>query len=70
MPIRYITNGAATGGVTLDRFGRGERHDGDGDPTSNSNCDPFLLDANYVEPTFNTVAVLRNVHPISRISTA
>jgi hypothetical protein len=52
--IRYITDGAATGGVTLDRFGRGERHDGDGDPTSNSNCDPFLLDANYAEPTFNT----------------
>jgi hypothetical protein len=52
--IRYITNGAATGGATLDRFGRGERHDGDGNPTSNSNCDPFLLDANYAEPTFNT----------------
>lgn len=54
VPIRYITSGAAAGGVTLDRFGRGERHDGDGDPTSNSNCDPFLLDANYAEPTFNT----------------
>jgi len=52
--IRYITSGAATGGATLDRFGRGERHDGDGDPTSNSNCDPFLIDANYAEPTFNT----------------
>jgi hypothetical protein len=52
--ISYITNGAATGGVTLDRFGRGERHDGDGDPASNSNCDPFLRDANYAEPTFNT----------------
>jgi hypothetical protein len=52
--ISYIANGAATGGVTLDRFGRGERHDGDGDPTSNSNCDPFLLDASYDEPTFNT----------------
>jgi von Willebrand factor type A domain/Trypsin-like peptidase domain len=53
VPIRYITSGAAVGGVTLDRFGRGERHDGDGDPSSNSNCDPFLLDANYTEPTFN-----------------
>lgn len=52
--IRYITSGAATGGATLDRFGRGERHDGDGDPTSNSNCDPFLVDASYAEPTFNT----------------
>jgi hypothetical protein len=54
VPIRYITSGVAAGGVTLDRFARGERHDGDGDPTSNSNCDPFLLDANYAEPTFNT----------------
>jgi hypothetical protein len=54
VPIRYITAGAAGGGVTLDRFGRGELHDGDGDPTSNSNCDPFLLDANYAEPTFNS----------------
>jgi hypothetical protein len=53
VPIRYITSGVAIGGVTLDRFGRGERHDGDGDPSSNSNCDPFLLDANYAEPTFN-----------------
>lgn len=53
MPIRYITNGVATGGVTLARFGRGERHAGDGDPGSNSNCDPFLLDANYIEPTFD-----------------
>jgi hypothetical protein len=52
--IRYITDGAANGSVTLDRFGRGERHDGDGDPTSNSNCDPFLIDANYAEPAFNT----------------
>ncbi len=48
VPIRYITNGAANGGVTLDRFGRGERLAGDNG--SNSNCDPFLLDANYVEP--------------------
>ena len=54
IPIRYITNGASAGGVTLDRFGRGEEHVGDNDITSNSNCDPFLLDANYVEPTFAT----------------
>lgn len=51
--ISYITSGAATGGVTVDRFGRGERHDGDGDPASSSNCDPFLRDASYAEPTFN-----------------
>jgi hypothetical protein len=54
VPIRYITSGVAAGGITLDRFGRGERHDGDGDPASNSNCDPFLLDTNYAEPAFNT----------------
>jgi von Willebrand factor type A domain/Trypsin-like peptidase domain len=55
VPIRYITSGAATGGVKLDRFGRGERHDGDDGPISNSNCDPFLLDANYIEPTIDPV---------------
>lgn len=30
--IRYITNGAATGGVQLDQYGRGERHTKDPDP--------------------------------------
>lgn len=52
IPIRYITNGATTGSVTLDRFGRGERSPSDSDPSAFSNCDPFLLDANYVEPPF------------------
>ncbi len=52
IPLRYITNGSASGSVTLDRFGRGERHPSDNDPGANSNCDPFLLDANYVEPPF------------------
>src|SRR5580765_2582687 len=29
VPIRYITNGATTGGVQLDQYGRGERHSKD-----------------------------------------
>jgi V8-like Glu-specific endopeptidase len=53
VPIRYIRNGAATGGVTLGQYGRGERHAGEQDPTSLSNCDPFLLDAVYVEPDYD-----------------
>lgn len=56
VPIRYITNGAATGGVQLDQYGRGERHTKD--PRycarfdSLSNCDPFLPDATYLEPDY------------------
>jgi len=42
VPIRYVTDGAATGGAQLDRYGRGERHAGDQDPSALSNCDPFL----------------------------
>ncbi|HET9640981.1 MAG TPA: trypsin-like peptidase domain-containing protein [Allosphingosinicella sp.] len=54
VPIRYIRNGGgATGGVTLGQYGRGERHAGEQDPTSLSNCDPFLLDAVYVEPDYD-----------------
>ena len=48
--IRYITDGAATGGAEIDRFARGEQQTSG---SSISNCDPFLLDANYVEPTFD-----------------
>jgi von Willebrand factor type A domain/Trypsin-like peptidase domain len=48
--IRYITNGAANGSVQLDRYGRGEMHAGINDPTSTSNCDPFIAGASYVEP--------------------
>lgn len=55
--IRYITNGAATGGVQLDQYGRGERHTKDPANTSAlfdslSNCDPFLGDATYLEPNY------------------
>jgi len=53
VPIRYITNGAATGGVRLDQYGRGERHAGWQDPTALSNCDPFQGDAVYTEPKYD-----------------
>lgn len=53
VPIRYFTNGAATGSVQLDRYGRGERHAGIQDPTALSNSDPFLGDAIYVEPDYD-----------------
>jgi hypothetical protein len=51
--IRYITNGAGTGGVRLDQYGRGERHAGIQDPTALSNCDPFQGDASYIEPKYD-----------------
>jgi len=59
VPIRYITNGAATGGVLLDKYGRGERHTKDPDNSdarfnSLSNCDPFLGSATYLEPDYAT----------------
>jgi von Willebrand factor type A domain/Trypsin-like peptidase domain len=54
VPIRYIRNGGgATGSVTLDKYGRGERHSGDQDQTALSNCDPFLLDVTYTEPKYD-----------------
>jgi hypothetical protein len=57
VPIRYITNGATTGGVQLDMYGRGERHTKDPDNAdplfdSLSNCDPFLPDPSYTEPDY------------------
>src|SRR5262245_72603 len=53
VPIRYVTAGATTGSVQLDRYGRGERHAGEQDPGTLSNCDPFLGSATYVEPTYD-----------------
>jgi hypothetical protein len=53
VPVRYITSGAATGSVKLDRYGRGERHAGAQDPTALSNCDPFLPDPVYTEPDYD-----------------
>ncbi len=51
--VRYISNGAATGSIVFDRYGRGERHPGDLDPSALSNSDPFLLDATYTEPVYD-----------------
>jgi hypothetical protein len=53
VPIRYITNGASTGSVQLDKYGRGERHAGLQDPAALSNCDPFLIDPSYTEPIYD-----------------
>lgn len=53
VPIRYITDGSGSGGAELDRYGRGERHAGEQDPSSLSNCDPFLPGADYVEPIYD-----------------
>src|SRR6266850_4586579 len=57
IPIRYITSGAANGGVQLDMYGRGERHTKD--PTnpsplfdSLSNSDPFLPSGSFTEPDY------------------
>jgi V8-like Glu-specific endopeptidase len=52
-PIRYITDGATTGGVQLDQYGRGEQHDGEPGHPSVSNSDPFLPGPSYVEPTYD-----------------
>jgi V8-like Glu-specific endopeptidase len=53
VPIRYITDGAGSGSVQLDKYGRGERQPGEQDPTALSNCDPFLKDATYTEPKYD-----------------
>jgi hypothetical protein len=51
--VRYITDGAAIGGVQVDKFGQGERHAGTQDPTSSSNCDPFFTTPSYIEPKYD-----------------
>jgi hypothetical protein len=53
VPVRYITSGAPAGSAQIDKYGRGERHAGQQDPTSFSNCDPFLLDPIYIEPKYD-----------------
>jgi len=61
VPIRYISTGAATGGVELDQYGRGERAEEEPDLSgqplweSLTNCDPFLLfpdGQEYAEPDY------------------
>jgi hypothetical protein len=51
--VRYVTDGAATGGAQIDRYGRGEPHAGEPEHPSLSNCDPFLKDPVYQEPTYD-----------------
>ncbi|KAI9868491.1 MAG: hypothetical protein M1813_005935 [Trichoglossum hirsutum] len=51
--VRYISDGATTGGARLDKVGVGERHAGKQDPTALSNCDPFFTTAQYVEPKYD-----------------
>jgi hypothetical protein len=53
VPIRYVANGATTGGATLDMYARGEQHVGEPGHPSFSNSDPFLGVSPYVEPTYD-----------------
>ena len=53
IPVRYIAAGAPAGGAQIDRYGRGERHNGGPGHPSFSNSDPFLPDAVYTEPTYD-----------------
>jgi hypothetical protein len=53
VPITYVAAGPTTGSVQLDRYGRGERHAGQQDPSSFSNCDPFYQPPAYVEPIYD-----------------
>jgi hypothetical protein len=51
--VRYIRNGGAGGGAQIDRYARGEQHAGISGHPSISNCDPFLKDPAYAEPTYD-----------------
>src|SRR5688572_14948298 len=52
IPIRYITNGAATGGAFIDRFGRAESFlTNDLPHNSITNCNPFMV-GGWQEPDF------------------
>ncbi len=53
VPIRYVADGATTGGVQLDMYARGERHPGEPGHPSISNSDPFLGTTPYPEPTYD-----------------
>ena len=53
VPIRYVTDGAATGVAELDRYGRGESLPGDPGHGSISNSDPFQGEAVYDEPVYD-----------------
>ncbi|WUR11734.1 vWA domain-containing protein [[Empedobacter] haloabium] len=53
IPVRYVEVGGAGGSAEIDRYGRGERHDGGPGHPSFSNSDPFLPDPVYTEPTYD-----------------
>ena len=56
LPAGVTMRLVATGvGATarIEQYGRGERHAGEQDPTSLSNCDPFLGSATYTEPDYD-----------------
>lgn len=53
IPVRYIAGGAPVGSVQIDRYGRGERHDGGPGHPSFSNSDPFLPEPAFTEPTYD-----------------
>jgi Trypsin-like peptidase domain/von Willebrand factor type A domain len=48
--ITYVSGGGPAGSVQLDRYGRGEEHQGESGHPSFSNCDPFYQ-GNYQEPS-------------------
>ena len=51
--ITYEAAGPATGGIELDRYGRGERHVGEPGHPSFSNSDPFYQPPAYLEPSYD-----------------
>jgi hypothetical protein len=55
VPIRYIGGGPAPiGTATLDKYGRGEPHAGEQDPTSISNATPSSAGRSSTSPTTTT----------------
>src|SRR4051794_13280262 len=52
VPIKLVATTAAAK-ADIDKYGRGERHAGEQDPTAFSNCDPFLGEATYTEPKYD-----------------
>jgi hypothetical protein len=53
IPLRYVTDGAATGVAEIDKYARGEQHAGEPGHPSLSNSGPFLPGAGYTEPTYD-----------------
>lgn len=63
LAVRYIIDGSSTGIARIDTIGIGERHAGTQDPTSFSNCDPFLTEATYTEPKYDPTWYCKGVVP-------